>query len=1027
MIRFFVSSTFRDMQAERDGIQRVVSPEISKYADRYYEDVQFEDYRWGIDTANLPEEQFMHKVIDSCLSEVKACMPYIIIMIGDVYGSTVSFDKIPQKFYSDFQGAMDSKEFVSLTELEILLGTKGFRDTNKCIFCMKTSDKKRGLKEGDEASNKLDELIKKVRNSKPEHIFEYSDLSEFNQKLTDEIKKTLEADFLASEYKFRVQKTIKDFEYFAEKTVAKEELYKRTTIEKALEYISDLKENILLITGDKGAGKSYLLCSLYHTLKDKADYETVIHFFHNKQYIQKPVDALITLIGCLQNVLLKEIDVDYECDDLIIDLKRKFIELLNEWYAKTGKKVVLFVDGLEKLNEIELTGLHSWIPKACGDKLCVVATCDDAHKPPYRTYDELCIENGLDKNALETFISIYEAKMHKDIPKIVEDAIINKCQDKNALFIKLVLMRLDMLREEDFFVLGTSDSREQSMADIISALPDSSLDLQMEIVKNLNDYFKIDGLMQALQFVAISVDGLREIDLLSLMHENGFSWTVYEINLIRNQMQDLFEEHMDGRIDFKYSDFRSSVLNIPETESLKATKNSFKNYILEKKNYTDSLYVKNIVNLYSNDDDYTGFFPFLMCLIEDYDSRTKKIDKAEVSERANWYAAFVVKDIWQMAMVSHGASMFAQLLEESKQYDLSSEQKIILCNNLLNILELIDHEINPYSDNKEKIKENANANRGLELCFNDIRRFCVNEQDDRFKHLVVVADISLANLLAKKGRFEEAFSLFKICVNKAENMYKAEKTYQLFLTYLVACDKYAMAKYVYSLHLQKRGKNTSGKHSLESYEIYKNTFVKAYQYYLDTGHKDLFQKTSHMAKMVAVLQRFYGIRNYTDIIQIKNYLNDYSKYFNDREPAPMYHYFNVLANVIDIDMCYRVNYKENWELLNSLEPYVAKLSDLWERVNVYVVILLIYERKILLWPYAVKNIKDLDDTLEEMLEHDIIRLIDYRKMIFESVSNDGWKQIYSELTNCIDKTYRVFGLIDKADQMKQLVDETFLV
>jgi hypothetical protein len=50
MQSFFVSSTFRDMQAERDALHRIVMPRLREEARQYGEAVQFVDLRWGIST-----------------------------------------------------------------------------------------------------------------------------------------------------------------------------------------------------------------------------------------------------------------------------------------------------------------------------------------------------------------------------------------------------------------------------------------------------------------------------------------------------------------------------------------------------------------------------------------------------------------------------------------------------------------------------------------------------------------------------------------------------------------------------------------------------------------------------------------------------------------------------------------------------------------------------------------------------------------------------------------------------------------
>ena len=79
-IRVFVSSTFRDMQEERDELVKHVFPKLRKRcAERgvTWGDV---DLRWGI-----PDEE-KGEVLSTCLAEIERCRPYFIGLLGERYG-----------------------------------------------------------------------------------------------------------------------------------------------------------------------------------------------------------------------------------------------------------------------------------------------------------------------------------------------------------------------------------------------------------------------------------------------------------------------------------------------------------------------------------------------------------------------------------------------------------------------------------------------------------------------------------------------------------------------------------------------------------------------------------------------------------------------------------------------------------------------------------------------------------------------------------------------------------------------------
>ena len=118
LVRVFISSTFRDMHAERDELVKFVFPELRRRCrERQVEFVEV-DLRWGI----TKEESSEGKVLPLCLEEIKRCKPYFIGLLGERYGWVP--DKIPQElierepWLKEHLGTTGK----SVTELEILHG-----------------------------------------------------------------------------------------------------------------------------------------------------------------------------------------------------------------------------------------------------------------------------------------------------------------------------------------------------------------------------------------------------------------------------------------------------------------------------------------------------------------------------------------------------------------------------------------------------------------------------------------------------------------------------------------------------------------------------------------------------------------------------------------------------------------------------------------------------------------------------------------------------------------------------------------
>src|ERR1051326_802668 len=81
-IRVFVSSTFSDMQAERDHLVKFTFPQLRKLCESRAVTLGEVDLRWGI----TDEEKAEGKVLPLCLEEIRRCRPYFIGVLGERYG-----------------------------------------------------------------------------------------------------------------------------------------------------------------------------------------------------------------------------------------------------------------------------------------------------------------------------------------------------------------------------------------------------------------------------------------------------------------------------------------------------------------------------------------------------------------------------------------------------------------------------------------------------------------------------------------------------------------------------------------------------------------------------------------------------------------------------------------------------------------------------------------------------------------------------------------------------------------------------
>ena len=115
VIRVFVSSTFRDMRAERDELIKRVFPQLRKLCEGRAVTWAEVDLRWGV----TDEQKAEGKVLPICLAEIQRCRPYFIGLLGERYGwvpEEISPELIEREPWLAEQSGR------SVTELEILHG-----------------------------------------------------------------------------------------------------------------------------------------------------------------------------------------------------------------------------------------------------------------------------------------------------------------------------------------------------------------------------------------------------------------------------------------------------------------------------------------------------------------------------------------------------------------------------------------------------------------------------------------------------------------------------------------------------------------------------------------------------------------------------------------------------------------------------------------------------------------------------------------------------------------------------------------
>src|SRR5207253_2634495 len=116
-IRLFISSTFRDMQAEREELLKRIFPQVRKLCRQRGVAWGEVDLRWGI-----TEDQAQRgEVLPVCLAEIDRCRPFFIGILGERYGWAPGPDRIPPALREQYPWLNDYLD-ASVTEMEVRHG-----------------------------------------------------------------------------------------------------------------------------------------------------------------------------------------------------------------------------------------------------------------------------------------------------------------------------------------------------------------------------------------------------------------------------------------------------------------------------------------------------------------------------------------------------------------------------------------------------------------------------------------------------------------------------------------------------------------------------------------------------------------------------------------------------------------------------------------------------------------------------------------------------------------------------------------
>ncbi len=114
-VRIFVSSTFRDMHAERNHLVKITFPRLRQWCEERRLHLVDIDLRWGV----TKEEADNGKAVEICLEEIDGSRPFFLCILGNRYGCVPKANEFPVEATDKFRG-LRLRTHCSITHLEII-------------------------------------------------------------------------------------------------------------------------------------------------------------------------------------------------------------------------------------------------------------------------------------------------------------------------------------------------------------------------------------------------------------------------------------------------------------------------------------------------------------------------------------------------------------------------------------------------------------------------------------------------------------------------------------------------------------------------------------------------------------------------------------------------------------------------------------------------------------------------------------------------------------------------------------------
>jgi tetratricopeptide (TPR) repeat protein len=513
VIRVFVSSTFADMQSEREELVKRVFPELRRRCDSRGVVWSEVDLRWGV----TDEQKAEGKVLPVCLAEIKKCRPYFIGLLGERYGW------VPDAIDPDLVEAepwLGKQAGRSVTELEILHGVLNdpamaehsffyFRDP-AYLATLPKEQRAKFVDDTATAKANLLALKEQVRHASRDGKLKigprenYADPKVLAEMVRKDLGDVIDRLFPEGSEPDTLTREAADHEAWAR---SRQRVYVPREV-----YFGRLDEHAagdgppLVVLGESGSGKTALLANWVKRLRERTDAPFVIqHYIGASSGSTDCMAMLRRILGELD----RHFGLKLEIPDQPAALRMAFANGLCR--AAAAGCAVIVLDGLNQLEDRDQALDLAWLPpEVLGNLRLVLSTL--AGRPldelQRRGWPSMKVEL-LSVEERRALIPKYLEQYGKTLAPAPTEAVAQAEQTRNPLYLRVLL--------EELRLWGQHESLLQRIAYYLEAQTLPEL-FEKVFIRWEKDYEgETDLVGDVLSFLACSRRGLSERELMDLL------------------------------------------------------------------------------------------------------------------------------------------------------------------------------------------------------------------------------------------------------------------------------------------------------------------------------------------------------------------------------------------------------------------------------------------------------------------------------------------------------------------------------